>query len=83
MVRKFGGSGMETVRFVGQVLEDGHLSLPRDTAREVGKQFEVILLPLEEDRAREYAESLAKEKGFADLTEDDIARIIHETRGIR
>ncbi len=74
---------MEAVRFVGKVLEDGHLSLPRDTAREVGKQFEVILLPVEEDGAWEYAENLAKEKGFADLTEDDIERIIHESRGIR
>ena len=74
---------MEAVRFVGKVLEDGHLSLPKDTAREVGKQFDVILLPLEEAEVLEYAENLAREKGFSELTEDDVARIIHESRGIR
>ncbi|MBM4040535.1 MAG: hypothetical protein FJ290_18680 [Planctomycetes bacterium] len=74
---------MEAVRFVGKVLEDGHLSLPKDTAREVGKQFEVILLPLEEAEAWEYAENLGREKGFSELTEADVERIIHESRGIR
>jgi len=74
---------MEAVRFVGRVLEDGHLSLPKDTAREVGKQFEVILLPVGEAEVSAYAENLAREKGFSELTEDDIARIIHESRGIR
>lgn len=74
---------MEAVRFVGKVLEDGHLSLPKDTARKVGKQFEVILLPVEEAGGSAYAENLAREKGFSDLTEDDVARIIHESRGIR
>jgi len=74
---------MEAVRFVGKVLEDGHLSLPSDTAREVGKQFDVILLPLEGAEVAEYAENLAREKGFSELTEDDIARTIHESRGIR
>ena len=74
---------MEAVRFVGKVLEDGHLSLPRDTAKEVGKQFQVILLPLDEPEASAYAESLARGKGFSDLTEDDVDRIIHESRGSR
>lgn len=74
---------MEAVRFVGEVMEDGHLSLPKETAREVGKRFEVILLPLAEARGSAYAEGLAREKGFSDLTEDDVARIIHESRGIR
>ena len=74
---------MEAVRFVGEVLEDGHLSLPKATARRVGKRFEVILLPLEQEGGSEYAENLAREKGFSELTEDDVARIIHESRGIR
>ena len=74
---------MEARRFIGQVLEDGHLSLPDDTARQIGKQFEVILLPLEEAGIAAYAEGLARERGFADLTEEDVARIIHESRGIR
>jgi len=74
---------MEAKRFIGEVLEDGHLSLPNDTARQIGKQFEVILLPLEEAGGAAYAEGLARQKGFADLTEEDVARIIHESRGIR
>ena len=74
---------MEAVRFVGKVLEDGHLSLPRDTAKEVGKEFEVILLPLEGAGVSAYAENLAREKVFSDLTEDDVERIIHESRRVR
>ncbi len=74
---------MEAKRFIGEVLDDGHLSLPGDTARQVGKQFDVILLPLEEPEAGEYAKALARRKGFADLTEDDVARIVHESRGVR
>ncbi len=70
-------------RFIGKVLPDGHLSLTDDTAKEVGSVFEVVLLPLEEPDIYSYAESMAKEKGFADMTEQDIERIIHESRGIR
>ena len=74
---------MEARRFIGEVLDDGHLSLPGDTARQVGKQFEVILLPVEQSETGENAEALARRKGFADLTEEDVARVIHESRGIR
>lgn len=70
-------------RFIGKVLPDGHLSLPEDTAKEVGSIFDVVLMPVEEPDIYSYAESLAKEKGFADPTEQDIERIIHESRGIR
>lgn len=70
-------------RFIGKVLPDGHLSLPEDAAKEVGGVFDVILMPVEEPDVYSYAESLAKEKGFSDLTEQDIERIIHESRGIR
>ena len=70
-------------RFIGRVLSDGHLSLPEDTAKEIGNVYEVVLIPLEEPDIYSYAESLAKDKGFAELTEEDIERIIHESRGIR
>ena len=70
-------------RFIGKVLPDGHLSLPEDTAKEVGSVFDVVLMPVEEPDIYNYAESLAREKGFAGLTEQDIERIIHESRGIR
>ncbi len=75
---------MKTIarRFIGKVLPDGHLSLPEDTAKEVGSVFDVLLMPVEEPDIYGYAESLAKEKGFSDLTEKDIERIVHESRGI-
>lgn len=74
---------MEAKKFIGKVLSDGHLSLPESTAKEVGKVFEVILIPLEEADVFSYAETLANEKGFSNLSERDIERIIHESRGIR
>ncbi len=74
---------MEAKKFIAKVLPDGHLSLPEDTSKEVGRIFEVILLPVEEAEIYTYAEALAEEKRFSELTEDDIERIIHESRGIR
>jgi len=70
-------------RFIGKVLPDGHLSLPDETAKEVGSVFDVVLMPMEGSEVYSFAESLAKEKGFAIFTEEDIERIIHELRGIR
>lgn len=69
-------------RFIGKVLPDGHLSLPEDMAKEVGSVFDVVLMPIEEPDIYSYTESLAREKGFTDLTEEDIEKIIHESRGI-
>jgi len=74
---------MEAKKFISKVLPDGHLSLPEETAKEVGKIFEVILIPLQEAEIYSYTEALAKEKNFSQLTEEDIERIIHEVRGIR
>jgi hypothetical protein len=70
-------------RLIGKVLTDGHLSLPEDAAKEVGSLFDVVLIPVEEPDIYSYAESLVKERGFSDLTEQDIEKIIHESRGIR
>lgn len=70
-------------RFIGKVLSDGHLSLPEDLAKEAGNIFDVLLLPVEEPDIYSYAESIAKEKGFSELTEQDVERIVHESRGIR
>lgn len=70
-------------RFIGKVLPDGHLSLPDDTAKEVGSVFDVVLMPVEDPEIYSFAESLAREKGFVNFTEQDIERIIHESRGIR
>lgn len=74
---------MEAKKFISKVLADGHLSLPDDTAKDVGRVFEVILIPLEEAEIYSYAETLAKEKGFSKLTEEDVERLIHESRGIK
>jgi hypothetical protein len=70
-------------RFIGKVLPDGHLSLPDDTAKQVGSVFDVVLMPLEDTEIYSFAESLAREKGFINFTEEDVEKIIHESRGIR
>lgn len=72
---------MEAKRYVGKVLSDGHLSLPEDMAKEEGKEFEVILLPKE--NIYSYSERIAKEKEFSMYTEEDIEKVIHESRGIK
>ena len=45
-------SSMETTaksyKFIGRVLPDGHLSLPQEAACDTGKEFEVIMRPLDD-----------------------------------
>lgn len=73
---------MEANKFIGKVLKDGHLSLPEEIAKQVGKLFEVILLPVNQTDIYSFSESIAKEKGISRYTEKDIEKIIHESRGI-
>jgi hypothetical protein len=82
---KYGGKGgrMAIKKYIGKVLPDGHISLPSNASGEIGKIYEVILIPIEEADIYPYAETLAEEKGFSILTEADIEKIIHESRGIR
>ncbi len=77
------GNAMETKKFVSTVLPDGHLSLPEDTAKEIGKTYDVILIPRDNTNVYTYAETLAKKNKLTPLTEIEIERIIHESRGIR
>ena len=70
-------------RFIGKVQPDGHLSLPDETAKEVGSVFDVVLMPVEDSEIYSFAESLAREKGFIDFSEEDVEKIIHKSRGIR
>ena len=70
-------------RFIGKVLPVGHLSLPEETSKEVGSVFDVVLMPVEDPEIYSFSESLAREKGFISFTEEDVERIIHESRGIR
>jgi hypothetical protein len=74
---------MEIRKFIGKILPDGHLSLPANASEEIGKVYEVILIPMEETEIYSYAETLAKEKDFPMLTEAEIEKIIHESRGVR
>ncbi len=74
---------MPATKFISKVLKDGHLSLPVEISKKVGKVFEVILLPLEETSVYSFAEGIAKEKGFNALSEKDIEKIIHESRGVK
>ena len=74
---------MEIKKFIGKILPDGHLSLPANAAEEIGKIYEVILIPVKEAEIYSYTENLAEEKGFSILTEAEIEKIIHESRGVR
>jgi len=74
---------MEIKKFIGKILPDGHLSLPANASEEIGKIYEVILIPVEEAEIYSYTENLAEEKGFSILTEAEIEKIIHESRGVR
>lgn len=73
---------MQAKKFISKILPDGHLALPDDMAKEVGHIYEVILLPVESTDIYTYTEALAKEKGFSQLTEDDLEKLIHESRGV-
>ena len=33
-------------KFIGKVLPDGHLSIPDEIAKDTGKEFEVIMVPI-------------------------------------
>ncbi len=44
----------KSYKFIGRVLPDGHLSLPQEAAGDTGKEFEVVMRPLD-DTARSVA----------------------------
>jgi len=74
---------MKATRFIGKVLPDGRLAIPKKYAAEVGKQYEVILIPLEEASIYDYTAQLARQKGFSRLSEKEVEQIIHESRGVK
>ena len=74
---------MQATKFISKVLRDGHLSLPAEISKKAGEIFEVILLPVGKTDVYSYAEGLAKEKDFHSLTEKDIGKILHESRGVK
>ncbi|MBN1348791.1 hypothetical protein JXJ21_05220 [candidate division KSB1 bacterium] len=73
---------MQAQKYIGKVLPDGHLSLPEDTAKRIGEIFEVILLPVKQADIYAFTEKIAEEKGYSHLSEEDIERIVHDSRGI-
>ncbi|MDP2808196.1 MAG: hypothetical protein Q8O74_08710 [bacterium] len=73
---------MTTKRCIGQVLPDGHLSLPKCLSKDVGKRYEVILIPVETGDIYQYAAKAARRSNVSTLREKDIEKIIHSSRGI-
>jgi len=74
---------MEAKKFIGKVLPDGQLSLPEEISKQIGKVFEVILLPIGQTEIYSYTEQIAREKGISQYNEADIEKIIHESRGVK
>ena len=75
---------MSNKTFIGRILPDGHLSLPEDAAKEVGKTFMVTLVPLDElPEASTWVGRLAELKGLGHLTEEDVRESIEEVRRTR
>ncbi|MFH1097998.1 MAG: hypothetical protein V1749_10950 [Candidatus Desantisbacteria bacterium] len=72
---------MEAVRYMGKI-DDGHLSLPDIKMASKGKKSEMILFSLEKN-IYSFTERVAKENGFSNYSEEDIEKIIHESRGVR
>jgi len=74
---------MQATKFISKVLPDGHLSIPKEIAKRKGRVFEVILLPVQDTDVYSFAENIAREKGFYAITEKEIEKIIHESRGMK
>lgn len=79
----------KTYRFIGRILPDGHMSIPEDLKTEAGREFEVVLTPLDDIRNTIllYRKGLIKKKGkFEDIifTPSEIEEVrsaIYETFG--
>jgi hypothetical protein len=70
--------------FVGRVLQDGHLSLPEEVAKDVGKTFKVTLVPLDDlPDASQWIGRLAELKGLGNLSEEDVRKAIDDVRRSR
>lgn len=70
--------------FIGQVLPDGHLSLPPEASKEVGKTLKVMLVPLDlAPDVSTWIGKLAEQKGLGHLTEEDVQKTIEEVRQSR
>ncbi len=75
---------MSNKTFIGRILPDGHLSLPEDAAKDVGKTFKVTLVPLDDlPDASQWIGRLAELKGLGHLTEEDVRDSIEEVRRTR
>lgn len=42
------GTITKTYKFIGKILPDGHLSIPEEVAKEVIKEFEITLTPVDD-----------------------------------
>lgn len=63
----------KTYSFRGKVLTDGHLSIPAEVAKDTGKEFEVLMTPIDDIKSSIslYLEGRLEKKGkIKDLTLD-------------
>ncbi|MBI5416502.1 hypothetical protein HZA55_00915 [Candidatus Poribacteria bacterium] len=68
---------MEAIKYIGEILSDGHLSAPEFLKKKQGKKFEVILLEKEEISTKELLKYAMQSKSFDFLknSEEDIYNI--------
>lgn len=72
---------MSNKTFIGRILPDGHLSLPEEAAKDIGKSFQVTLVPLDElPDASDWVGRLAEIHHLGHLTEEDVEKIIQDVR---
>ena len=72
---------MPNKMFIGRVLPDGHLSLPDEQAKDVGKTYKVTLVPMDDlPDASDWVGRLAEIEGLGHLTEEDVQKTIEDVR---
>ena len=68
----------KTYKFIGKVLSDGHLSVPEEVAQVPGKEFEVLMTPMDDIKSllTQYIGGTLERKGwFKDIKLDSPKRV--------
>lgn len=65
---------MEAIKYIGEILNNGYLSVPEYLKKNQGKKYEVILLEKEDVSTKELMDYVLKSKSFEFLknSEEDI-----------
>jgi hypothetical protein len=74
---------MQATRIISKVLPNGSIALPKEFLKKAGEVYEIILIPVDDAGIYAYSESIAKEKKIPRLTESELAKIIHTSRGVK